>query len=341
MENALIAVSTPETINIGDYVQALAAKQYLPNISRFIERERLDEYNGIPVKMIMNGYYMHEPEHWPPSPAIHPLFVSVHFNTLAKKALTSDKSIEYLRSYEPIGCRDIQTRDLLLEKGVKAYYSGCLTLTLGMNYRSEEKDDTVYIVDPCFENPKNGSDGIRNAVTLLGNFRDVTKIARKYYGGRRFGPRSLLAVARFYREYGKIFSRETLVDAEYIAQQSDTFKRICKTDLELLEKAEELVRLYSKAQLVITTRIHCALPCLGLETPVVFINNQLQSEASACRMQGLIELFNTVQWTGEKLICEFDELKNGLLSKKNKPKNKQSWIGYAQDLAQRCKSFCN
>jgi exopolysaccharide biosynthesis predicted pyruvyltransferase EpsI len=38
-----------------------------------------------------------------------------------------------------------------------------------------------------------------------------------------------------------------------------------------LRKAIQLLRTYATAKSVITTRLHCALPCLAIGTPVLFI----------------------------------------------------------------------
>lgn len=40
-----------------------------------------------------------------------------------------------------------------------------------------------------------------------------------------------------------------------------------------MEYAKYLIRKYAKAKLVVTSRIHCALPCLGIETPVIFVTS--------------------------------------------------------------------
>ena len=55
-------------------------------------------------------------------------------------------------------------------------------------------------------------------------------------------------------------------------------------------KSEELLKMYSKAGLVITTRIHCALPCLALKTPVILINKNYDHK----RFDGLYDLLNTI-----------------------------------------------
>ena len=61
-------------------------------------------------------------------PHLQPLFVSFH---CSRPASLTPQVIDYLRAHEPIGCRDWSTVDLLLSAGVKAFFSGCLTTTLG------------------------------------------------------------------------------------------------------------------------------------------------------------------------------------------------------------------
>src|SRR5690606_10070852 len=41
---------------------------------------------------------------------------------------------------------------------------------------------------------------------------------------------------------------------------------------ERAEEAQKLLDVYSQASLVITSRIHCALPCVALGTPVIFVD---------------------------------------------------------------------
>lgn len=84
MNYKLLSVSTEGQVNIGDYIQALASKQFLPHLDGFIQREELKGYNEEECKVIMNGWYMHHPENWPPSNKIIPLYVAFHINSLAK-----------------------------------------------------------------------------------------------------------------------------------------------------------------------------------------------------------------------------------------------------------------
>ena len=41
-----------------------------------------------------------------------------------------------------------------------------------------------------------------------------------------------------------------------------------------LAMAERLLELYARARLVVTSRLHCALPCLALGTPVLFMTRR-------------------------------------------------------------------
>lgn len=337
---ALMVVSTAEQVNIGDYIQAVAARQFLPQATVYIERERLDTYQGVPVNMIMNGYYMHEPEHWPPSSAINPLFVSIHINALAANTMLSEKSLAYFRQHQPIGCRDLQTRDLLQANGVEAYFSACLTLTLGQTFHNQERDGKVYIVDPCF-NVANHTDlnGLRYLPAFLKHHKAVRRIATKYHTDKRPGLFDLLALTRFYVTYSRVFTPDTLLEATYISQQTLAYKTKLTTQDERMAEAQRLVEDYARASLVITSRIHCALPCLGLGTPVLFVNNGLQSLSSSCRMKGLIDLFNIVTWTGKILHNDLPGWNGRLMSRNNAPANKTDWQPYASKLTDRCRQW--
>lgn len=80
-----------EKYNVGDYVQSLAAKQYLPTVNTWINREKLGEYKNEPTKLIMNGWFTHNIMHWVPSEDIMPLFVSFHMNNTAAPYMLSEK----------------------------------------------------------------------------------------------------------------------------------------------------------------------------------------------------------------------------------------------------------
>lgn len=332
----LLSVSKEGEINIGDYIQALASSQFLPSIDGFVDRETLKDYNGEECKVIMNGWYMHHPEQWPPSKNINPLFVALHINSTAKDTLLSEESVKYFKQHEPIGCRDTNTVDMLKSKGIDAYFSACMTLTLGEKYHSEEKEEKCYFVDPYFITRWNLFYIVFNLIYLILHWKPINIIAKKYPENKK-GLRKRMILATFYREYSKLFTKETLVNAEYISQQNKEYKTKFSTDEQRLSEAKRLVVEYARAKLVVTSRIHCALPCLGLGTPVLYTEDAQQSEASLCRLGGLRDLFTILKWDKNRLIPEF--VCNGKLSIHNIIPNKSNWIVYAQQLKQVCISF--
>lgn len=339
MKYKLLSVGKParfKEINIGDYIQALASSQYYPRVDGFLDRDTdLKDYEGEPCKIIMNGWYMHEPQNWPPSERIIPLFVAFHLNVLARNELTSPESISYLKRHEPIGCRDIGTMKLLRKYGVDAYFSGCMTLTLGRKYHSVEKDDKTYIVDPLMYNV-----GLRDVPSAIWRFLnypyDIIRLLRNKDLCIHTGKSMLKKIVKtsiFHKEYSRLFSRDIVMNSVYVCQQSSYYKESFPTDEERLQEAERLVRQYARAKMVITSRIHCALPCLGLETPVIFLKNLNAIEASSCRFEGLADLFNVVNVGNRRLTATFE------LSKGEVPANKTSWKELAESLDKRCSSF--
>lgn len=333
----LLGVHTENELNIGDYIQALASAQFLRRIDGFVQREKLKEYDGDDVKVIMNGWYMLRPENWPPSSKIHPLFVAFHINSLAIDSLLRKDSIEYLKRYEPIGCRDFYTMNLLNSKGVKAYFSGCMTLTLGYKYYNQDKTSNIYFVDPYFDIHKNLKTIFINSCYLICHYKTINTISKRYPSPSK-GFRKLIKLVCFYRLYRKVFSKEVLLGAKYINHQSLKWKKACPTDEIALEKAEELVKMYASAKFVVTSRIHCALPCLGLETPVIFTDNINQSVVSSCRLDGLKELFNVIECDGNFLNPKFTI--NGIISENNNiPQNRDNWRILSESLIKVCTSF--
>ncbi|MFD2562457.1 polysaccharide pyruvyl transferase family protein [Aquimarina rubra] len=260
--------------NVGDNIQSLAAKQYLPKVDTLLNRERLGEYKGDPIKLIMNGWFTHNIHNWVPSEEIDPVFVSFHMNNTAAPAMLSEKGIAYLKKHEPIGCRDQFTADTLKAKGIDAHFTGCLTLTLD-SYKVDdaERGDDIYIVDPLYSYPRAEKVFYNTKITI-----------KNILNGSAF------KLGKKNKHIKKFISKEVLDTATFINQEppSNTY-----TDEEKFAMAEDLLNKYAKAKLVITSRIHCALPCLAMGTPVIFVNG-FDSFVDSCRFDGILELFNRI-----------------------------------------------
>lgn len=277
MKYGLLKYRDQET-NIGDYIQSLAAKRFLPKVDTLISREQLNEATES-VFIILNGWFMHNPENWPPSESIVPKFLSFHINDYAKELMTNEKSIAYYKKHEPIGCRDKFTVQLLKDKGVDAYFSGCLTLTLEKEkYERNEKDDVIFCDilshkdDVVASEKKNVWKTIRNPHKIL------IKSAKQTLSSSK-------AKKKTEELMQKLIPDNIRESAIMLTNQN--FE--ATTHEEKFKIAEDLLAKYASAKLVVTSRIHVALPCLAFGTPVVFIH----PERDTSRFSGLIDLFHT------------------------------------------------
>ena len=121
--------------NLGDEIQSIAAQAFLPQVDCLVSREQLKSFSSpVQTKLILNGWFMHKPEEWPPSPSIAPLLTSIHVhhaNPAVRQSLLIGEGLQYFLRYgKPIGARDRMTLELFRQAGVPAFFSGCLTLTL-------------------------------------------------------------------------------------------------------------------------------------------------------------------------------------------------------------------
>ena len=231
--------------NIGDYIQSLAALQYLPKNCKpyFIDRDSVQFYHGPKVKLIMNGWHLIKEGNKYLSSQIIPYFVS--YNLENKKKLPSIY-IHNIKKFSPIGCRDIKSRDKFKTIGINSYFSSCLTTTLDIDYlipENKRKNDIIFIDYKFGEYPK--ADKFLNSLKNY-NFKNITYTYHKF--------------------------------------------NIKLSHLERFKLAKSLLEKYSKAKLIITTRIHGALPCLALHTPVILINKKYDY----LRYPGIYELLNTI-----------------------------------------------
>ena len=212
--------------NIGDYIQSLAALQYLPKNCKpyFIDRDSIQYYHGPKVKLIMNAWHSIKEGNKYVSKQIIPFFLSYHLG----KSNLSSLYINTLKKFSPIGCRDINTRDTLNKYGINSYFSSCLTTTLDIDFLSPEnkRSNNIIFIDYKF-----------------GQFRKADKF--------------LLSLKRY--NFKNIIHTKHKFNLEL-------------SHIERFRLAKSLLEKYSKAKLVITTRIHGALPCLAFHTPVIFIN---------------------------------------------------------------------
>jgi hypothetical protein len=215
--------------NIGDVLQGMVAKAFLPNDAIAVDREALSNIDtNEPGLFIANGWYMHSFDKFPPPININPVYISVHVSNSA--LLASKKIRDHFVKNSPIGCRDIKTLRLFLGWGIPAYYSSCLTITTKpREIENNKKNDDILLVDNV-DHP----------------IPDEVKIKLE---------------KMFNKSFIRISHDPPVVDVEFKEYARSSEMHMNK----LLEK-------YCAASLVVTTKIHCALPCLGMGANVLFIH---------------------------------------------------------------------
>jgi hypothetical protein len=241
----------------------------------------------------MNGWFSSDPDAWPPSADIEPLFLSFHLSGVgladapysgpnagraAADVWLEGENLEYLKRVGPVGCRDLSTLRRLQEVGVESYFSGCLTLTL--RSKLKQRMGQIAIVDV-------------NA--------DVD---------------ALLATAP--REV-----RSRVVLQSHLLKDPANWSQPMR-----LARAQELVWLYSSCSLCITSRLHCALPCLALGTPVIYVT----TGRDPARLEGLEPLLNAM---GPRNLADLRSTEW-----MSPAPNPDAYLAFRESLVRRCSEFC-
>lgn len=181
--------------------------------------------------------------------------------------LTSElhpKDIEYLRKYEPIGCRDEYTLRNLRKLGISCYLNTCMTLTLPKV--REKKDLTkkdIYCVD-------------------------ISDKLKKY-------------IPKDYLPYCKFVSHNF-----YTTEFDISPEELCK------KRYQEYI---DNARLIITDRLHAALPCAAAGIPVVFAKDKYSWRFTG--IDAFLKIydeteFKNIDWNPEPY--DFENLKKIILN---------------------------
>ena len=255
------AVMWASTVNIGDDIQTLAAINFLKKKGiteySFIDREKLSDYDGEHVTLIMNGWYMHNINKFPPCDKITPVFISVHINN----EFLIRNNINYFKKYEPIGCCDEATVKLFKKYSIDAYFTGCLTLLFD---DVKEKTGGKYLVD------------VNTKCNYIPNIEFDTL---KYN------------------------------DFQIIEHDINSNINI----IDRLTMSEDLLNKYRKAEKVITTRLHCILPCRAFNTDAVFIHKKYNNDPRFSGLKTIIngDSINHNKTNGDR--AEIDKIRNKFL----------------------------
>ena len=172
------------TDNVGDSIQGIAARKFLPQIDYFFERDNMDATKTSPgetVKVIINGWWGDGPENWPPlDQNLDVLPISMYVEDRIQKEFQKPRSKMVLNFFGPVGARSRGTKKFLSGIGVDSYFSGCLTLTLNAE-KSVKKRDFVLAVDVSDEVYNTMIEQTERKVIRLGVLRPLTNNIEEQY----------------------------------------------------------------------------------------------------------------------------------------------------------------
>lgn len=141
-------------INIGDVLQMMAlekilfeqfnAKQEDIVYLKYYELSHYDgeEYLIVPINLLVihdeyNIQFLSMPE------KIIPIFLGISFSDTR----LLDKQIDYLKKWQPIGCRDERTMLMLRRYGINAYVQGCISITYCQQKKLYVDRKKIFLVD--------------------------------------------------------------------------------------------------------------------------------------------------------------------------------------------------
>ena len=293
MKPAILAY--PHSKNLGDPIQSIAAKKLLSEEPIAIDREALHTYSGEQVHLILNGWFMEDPQNWPPSEKITPLFISFHINPTVANVFSKTDALTYFKRYQPIGCRDLYTKALLEKNGVKAYFSGCLTLTLNrQDFIGKQQNHKPILVLSVLERlrPKKPQ---WNTQHFLKDF---------FIKGIKYPFKSLqYGIAK--RRLNRFLKQQKWP----IVEHSQIIENGALPEAEKDTLAVQQLEAIAAARYVITSRIHSALPAVAMGVPVLFLEDGLSHINQQSRLLGLKSFF-TVKTTKTLKHVRLEDLKN-------------------------------
>ena len=108
-----------------------------------MDRDNIEFYHGPKSKIIMNGWYNIRKGNRFISKNLSPIYISYHISNLQN---IDSYTINNLKKYQPIGCRDTNTQKYLQNLGINSYFSSCLTTTLDIDFSVNDSERTNEII---------------------------------------------------------------------------------------------------------------------------------------------------------------------------------------------------
>jgi hypothetical protein len=271
-------LSYSTSINLGDEIQSLAVINLLKSNNKvhsyYVDRDTKNitsvdptlsiDANNLPtINTIYSGWFDGDYCNFPPNATVNPLFISFHINETVKDS-----------TYAAIESHKINFNSLCRQSLIP-YYAQYSPILCRDNH-------TVTKLKGIDVNASFG--GCLTSTLDVSLFSDGSEKKHVY----------IVDV-----------DTDSYDDIPQDIQKSSihvTHVNTSKDINERLDLATDLLKKYANAKLVITSRLHCVLPCIAFGTPVIFMYKQWKTD---CRFDGLNEFMciygrDKIDWNDHK-----------------------------------------
>ena len=278
-----------DTGNIGDDIQSYAASRFLPKIDYMIDRENLETF--IPNKKEIVKVIMNA---W---------YIHDKFN------------FDISPYIEPLHI-SIFLKKFLYEAGI-TINTDYINENIIINYKKYSPIGTRDLHTKKILDKLNVENYFSGCMTLTINKFD--NIEKEDY---------IVAVGLTDEEISYVKSKTNRKVIKFIQDvKIGSFSK--ETWEQRKERVEKTLKLYQGAHMVITTKLHCSLPCLALETPVLLLFDDSVPE-NFDRIGTYLPYLNNIN---RKIF------KNEKIDFDNPKKNPTKYLKLRKQLEKRCKEF--
>ena len=145
-------------INIGDYLQSLAISYIYKKMGLSVDDvlnlspEEIINYEAEEYILLPLNWALFEKKFLDDNNRINlphkviPVFLSMTLGCAFNNSSFNSFNIQYLKNFEPIGCRDEVTSTILRQHGIKSYVNGCLTSVLPIR-KTNSSQNKILLID--------------------------------------------------------------------------------------------------------------------------------------------------------------------------------------------------
>lgn len=153
IHNGLCKTTEDRIINLGDAFEIIAIDRIYARMGidesriKYIDLYELETYKGekliLPINFLLAPYQLGV-NMLNMSSDIIPVFLGVSFS----KIDLNQRQLDFLKKWQPIGCRDEYTKEYLIQHGIEAYLAGCLAITIqGDDKELCKKRSSIVFID--------------------------------------------------------------------------------------------------------------------------------------------------------------------------------------------------